>query len=41
MGTPKNNEFSIVSNGKLIILRCSKILGKLQANYNQLKYQDT
>ena len=35
IGTPKNNEFSIVPNGKLIIFRCLKFWGKLQPHYDR------
>ena len=41
IGTPKSNKFSIVPNGNLINFRCPKNLGKLQPNYNWLKYWDT
>ena len=40
-GTPKNNKFSIVPNGKLIIFRCPKLWGKLQPHYDRLKYWET
>ena len=38
IGTPKHNKF--VPNGKFIIFRCPKNLGRLQPHYNVLEYWD-
>ena len=38
IGTTKNINFPFVPNGKFIIFRCPKILGRLQPHYNVLEY---